>query len=611
MRRRIRAVAALAFSAAPRATAGMLALAVAEGVLPAVAAWSLKVVLDELARGDAAVPGRVAAGAVGLAAAGMLLGIRQSVDAYVTAYLRRAIQLAVQDRLFRRVNADVGLARFEDPGRIDRLRLAEEAGERTPEELVGAAVTLVRATVSTVCLLAILFVIWPPVVLLLLVAGAPTVVLQASLSRRRAALTEDIMPLIRRQTFFNRMLTEARAAKEVRLFGLGSWLHGRLLGQLRAAHAAEAAMATRALRVEAALDLVGAAVTVAGTAIAAYQAMRGLLTIGDVSVFLTGVGSAYVAIGGAASAAALAYQGLLLFGHYQDVIDEPNLPGGTGERAAAPLQQGIELRDVWFRYRDGEPWALRGVDLTIPAGATVGLVGRNGAGKSTIVKLLTRMYEPASGSIRWDGVDIREIDPAVLRARIGAVFQDFMEYDLTAAENIGVGRLPALDDLGAIRAAARTAGVDDALAELPAGYRTLLSRMFDPDCDDDAAGLLSGGQWQRVALARAFLRHDADLMILDEPSAGLDAEAEAEVHSGLRQLRVGRTSLLISHRLSTLRDADVIHVLDRGRIVESGRHDELLAGGRTYARLFALQAAGYREEPAKASVTVNGYRPTA
>jgi ATP-binding cassette subfamily B protein len=252
---------------------------------------------------------------------------------------------------------------------------------------------------------------------------------------------------------------------------------------------------------------------------------------------------------------------------------------------------------VWFRYSPEHPWVLRGVDLEIPAGSSVGLVGLNGAGKSTVVKLLCRFYDPSRGSVTWDGVDLRELDPVDLRARIGAVFQDYMEYDLSAAENIAVADLPVLDERGRIEAAARDAGLHAALSALPRGYDTLLTRLFfddDGEQADPASGVvLSGGQWQRMAVARGFLRADRDLLILDEPSAGLDAEAEHDLHVRLMELRRGRTSLLISHRLGAVRAADLIVVLADGRITERGSHDDLVGGGGDYARLFALQARGY------------------
>jgi ATP-binding cassette subfamily B protein len=261
------------------------------------------------------------------------------------------------------------------------------------------------------------------------------------------------------------------------------------------------------------------------------------------------------------------------------------------------LRRGIVLDDVWFRYGDDLPWVLRGVSLTIPYGMAVGLVGKNGAGKSTIVKLLCRMYDPTKGRITWDGVDLRDLDPARLRDRVGAVFQDFMSYDLTAAENIALGDLTALEDPARITAAAARADIHDVVENLPGGYRTMLSRMFADD--DGSAGtgvVLSGGQWQRLALARAFLRAEADLLILDEPNAGLDPEAEAESHARISALRAGSTSVLISHRLGTLRDADLIVVLDDGAVTEAGTHTSLLASGGTYARLFATQAKGYQSE---------------
>jgi ATP-binding cassette, subfamily B, bacterial len=303
------------------------------------------------------------------------------------------------------------------------------------------------------------------------------------------------------------------------------------------------------------------------------------------------------------------HEAMLLFGHYSFVVGAgPDLPEPVpvnGSRPSVrPLKKGIELRDVWFRYGDELPWALRGVNLTIPAGRATALVGPNGGGKSTLVKLLCRFYDPTRGAVLWDGVDLRELPVAELRRRIGSVFQDFMAYELSAAENIGIGDLGALDgwehgDGARVVAAARRAGCHETLAALPRGYETMLSRTFDPiNHDDPASGvLLSGGQWQRVALARALLRDDADVLILDEPNSGLDAEAEHEVHRRLREHRDGRTSLLISHRLSAVRDADSIVVLSGGTVAEEGSHAALLGHGGLYARLFDLQASGYRDIP--------------
>jgi ATP-binding cassette subfamily B protein len=285
---------------------------------------------------------------------------------------------------------------------------------------------------------------------------------------------------------------------------------------------------------------------------------------------------------------------------------EPDLPIDPRPRPVPPLRRGIELRDVWFRYDDEHPWVLRGVSLFIPQGIAVALVGLNGAGKSTLVKLLCRFYDPTRGAILWDGEDLRTVDLAELRGRIGAVFQDYMTYDLSATENVAVGDLSALDDQSRVHAAARRAGIHEVLEKLPQGYETPLTRSFFGGSDEkeDQAGVrLSGGQWQRVALARAFLRDRRDLMILDEPSAGLDAEAEHEVHSRLRAHRAGQTSLLISHRLGTIRDAEQIVVLADGVIVEQGIHADLVSAGGAYARLFALQAAGYRADPAAADVS--------
>jgi ATP-binding cassette subfamily B protein len=384
---------------------------------------------------------------------------------------------------------------------------------------------------------------------------------------------------------------------EIRLFGIGGCLRTRMMTERQRANAAQQRMDVRQLTVQGGLKLMSAAVAGAGLWWAIVTARAGALTVGDVSIFVAAIVGVQAALSGLTSAIAGGQARLLAFVHYVAVIRaEPDL-ARISERPAPPLRRGIELRDVWFRYGDEHPWILRGVDLTIPHGQAVALVGLNGAGKTTLVKLLCRMYDPTKGQILWDGEDLRDLSPASLRERISAVFQQHMNYDMTAAENIGLGELAALPDRQRLVDAATRAGVHERLAGLPHGYDTPLTRTFiiGGDNDDAETGVvLSGGQWQRLALARSLVRQGRDLMILDEPSSGLDPEAEHEVHSRIREQRQGRTSLLISHRLSAVREADLIAVLDSGRITELGSHERLLALDGGYARLFRLQAAGYQ-----------------
>jgi len=453
--------------------------------------------------------------------------------------------------------------------------------------------------VLTICgFVGSLFLLSPVMTVLVLLAGIPTLVAQTVLSRQRARMFWDIGPVERREIFYGQLLTDVAAAKEIRAFGIGAFLRDRMSAQRHTANLAKREVDRREVRVQTGLSLLAAVVSGGGLVWAVLSAGRGGFTIGDVTVFAAAVTGVQSALATLAAEVARAHQALLMFGHYLAVITAgPDLSVAAASVALPPLRNGIELRDVWFRYSDDHPWVLRGISLTVPHGKALGLVGLNGAGKSTLVKLLCRLYDPTRGTILWDGVDIRAVDPAELRRRISAVFQDYMDYDMTAAENIGLGDLSLLRDRGRVRAAAERAGVHDRITELPEGYDTMLSRIFFTESDKDDPGtgvVLSGGQWQRLALARAFLRDRCDLMILDEPSAGLDAQAEHEIHASLREYRAGRTSLLISHRLGAVREADEIVVLHDGQVVERGDHDALIRLGGEYARLFTLQASSYQ-----------------
>jgi len=593
----------LAWQSAPVLLTSYAVISVLMASVPVCTAWVTKLTIDELGS-PAATQDRIVGLVVILAAFTVASATLLPCSKYLQAQMKRVIALHAQDNLFRAVGRLGGLRRFENPDFQDRLRLAQAAASNAASQVVSNILNVATVLLTVTGLLTALAVISPVMTIVVVVAVAPVALAEISVARRRASVAWTLSPTERREAFYAGLLTSVDAAKEVRLFNIVGFLRNRMFEERFAANSAHRKLDLRELRTQTLLGMFTATVSGAGLLWAGMQVYGGGLTIGDLTLFVAAVAGIQTALLGVAGTVARTYQELLLFGHYQTVTTAgPDLATISGPRVVPPLRRGLELRDVWFRYAPDQPWVLRGINMFIPHGQEVALVGRNGSGKSTLIKILCRLYDPDRGVVYWDGVDIKELDLDQLRNRISAVFQDAMHYDLSAAENVAVGDIVHLKNRERIHKAAQVAGVHDTLVQLPVGYETMLTRMFyAPNGGDDPQSgvLLSGGQWQRLALARALFRDRRDLMILDEPVGGLDAVAEREVHSAVRRHRAGATSLLVSHRMGSLRDADLIIVISGGEVVEQGDHDELMAARGQYAELFTAQAQGYVESSASA-----------
>jgi ATP-binding cassette subfamily B protein len=575
---------------------GTIGLAVVTGAISPLAAWVLKEIINDLSRPapPAGLIIMLAVGTVMLGGAGLAL---TDMSMMVAASCQRNISMAVTSDLYAAVNRVQGLHAFERPGFQDDLRLAEHAADETPAGLSSMLSLALQSGTTIAGYAGILLGTWPPMLGLLAAACVPTIVAQLFLARRGAQTTEAMMRHYREWFLMRGLLSDPKAVMESRVLGLGEYFRTRLIGSLRIATTADYAVKRRIAATQGATILLGSMITAAGAALVAVQAAHHHLGIGNFVMFLAAVGGTQAALLATVNQWSSVGASLRLLSHYVDVLAVPDdlpVPPQAVARPVPTLRRGIELRDVWFRYAEHGDWVLRGVSATLPFGQATALVGVNGSGKSTLIKLLCRLYDPEQGGIFWDGHDLRELDPAELRRRLAVTFQDFLTYDISVAANIGIGDLAALTDRPRIAAAAALADLDRHIAGLPGGYDTILSRAF-LDEEGEQGTQFSGGQNQRLVLARTLMREHADLIALDEPSSGLDADAEHRIHQALAGHRRGRTSLLVSHRLSAVRDADRIIVLEAGQITEQGRHDELMRAGGSYARMFTRQADGYRD----------------
>ena len=520
----------------------------------------------------------------GLAVLSDLLG---RLVSYAEGLLSELFTNATSVRLMEHA-ATLDLEDFEDPELQDKLDRArrQTMGRMS---LLGQLFGQVQDIITVASFATGLLIYAPWLILLLAVALLPAFVGESHFNALGYTLNFQWTPERRQLEYVRQTGASVESAKEVKIFDLHRFLIDRYRTLAEGFYRANRALARRRAFWGTLLSTLGTLGYYVAYAYIVWRTIRGDFSIGDLT-FLAGSFRRLRQLleGLLIGFSQVAGQALYLEDLFSFFAIEPEIRSRPDAvPVPRPIREGFVFENVGFRYPDAERWAVRHLDFELRAGEVLALVGENGAGKTTLVKLLARLYDPDEGRILLDGRDLCDYDLDDLRANIGVIFQDFVRYHLTAAENIGVGQIGAMDDRERIVDAARRAMADEVIAKLPGGYDQLIGRRFKTGVD------LSGGQWQKIAIARAYMR-DAQVMILDEPTAALDARSEYEVFRRFKELSHQRTAVLISHRFSSVRMADRILVLEQGQLEASGTHDQLMAAGGRYAELFELQAAGYR-----------------
>ena len=569
------------------------ALLVVQGVLPLLPLYLMKLIVDAVTSGltapdKGAVFRQVLFLVLLMGAATLVAALFRSIGGLVGEAQAQAVTDHMNDVLHAK-SVDVDLEYYESAQYYDTLHRAQREAPYRPTHLVNGLAQIGQNGISLLAMAGLLVLFHWIIAAVLFVAVIPGVAVRLGYAGKMYRWQREQTSTERHAGYLNRMLTGSGHAKEIRLFDLGPLFMRRFRDLRRKLRGERLGIAVRRSVAELAAQT-GATVAIYGSlGFIAYRAVQGAITLGDLvmyyQAFQRGQGFLQGMLGGLAGI----YEDNLFLSNMNEFLD---LKRKVAEPVHAtpvprPMQTGIVLDHVGFQYPTGARKVLEDVSLFIRPGEVVALVGENGSGKTTLVKLLCRLYDPTGGMITIDGVDLRRFETAALRREFSVLFQDYAQYHLTARENIWLGNIALPPDHERVIAAARDSGADDVIRRLPKGYETVLGKLFE-DGEE-----LSIGEWQKVALSRAFLR-DAQILVLDEPTSSLDARAEQAVFENFRKLASGRTTLLISHRFSTVRMADRIYVLQDGRIIEGGTHEELIRRGGTYAHLFETQARQYR-----------------
>lgn len=590
----------LVWQSSPRWTLLRLLLIIVQGFLPLISIYLVKLLVDALThKTTISNPQLVLQQSMPL-----LVGV---IGVALTTLICKAFSELVNTAQTQRVSdymrsilhaksISIDLAYYENPRYHDTLQRAQQEATTRPNQILTRLAQAGQNGISLLAMVGLLLTLHWGIAVVLLLAAMPTVLVRLRYIRQLYHWQRTWTPVERKSTYFSWLIIGEMFAKEIRLFGLGDLFSQRFDQLRKKLYNAKLRLITqRSLSFLAAQLLAGMLVgSVYGWIL--HQTLYGALNLGDLVLYHQALQRGQSALKSVTSSLSGLYEDNLFLANLYEFLDlTPTIVSPASPKAMpVPMRQGVALEGVSFSYADSSRQALHDISLSVKPGETIALVGENGSGKTTLIKLLCRLYDPTEGRITVDGVDLRDLDLAELRQQISVIFQDYAKYHLSAQDNIWLGNihLPPSDSTSgstsdsAVITAAKQSGAHDVITHLPQGYDTMLGKLFDGGEE------LSIGQWQKVALARAFLRQ-SQVIVLDEPTSAMDPKAEYEVFKTFRELIQDQAAILITHRLSTVRMADRIYVMDNGRIVESGSHDQLMDRQGTYAHLFSTQAQNY------------------
>ncbi len=567
----------------------LVILSLVAGVLPALVAYVGKWLVDAVVDATASDGDGSRAMTFVLLEAGLIIGMAavQRVISICQALLRAQLGHRVNVLILEKA-LTLELHHFEDSEFYDKLTRARREASSRPLSLVMRTFGLVQNIISLVTYGALLLGFSPLAVAVLAGASLPVFAAETRFSGEAFRLFRWRTPETRQQAYLETLIAREDSAKEVMLFGLGPTMLGRYDQIFRRLYVEDRNLTLRRGSWGFILGLLSSAAFYAVYAWIVLETAATHISLGDMTMYVLVFKQGQSALAAALSAIGGMYEDNLYLSNLYELLETEVAPARGSVTVGAQPGDGIRFEDVSFTYPGSDRAALEGVSFHLPPGRKLALVGENGSGKTTLIKLLTRLYEPTGGRIVLDGTDLAQWDITTLRNRIGVIFQDFVRYQFLVGENIGVGDVAALEEEPRWTEAAEKGMAAPFIAELPLTYKTQLGRWFKGGRE------LSLGQWQKVALSRAFMRQGADILVLDEPTASMDAGAEALIFQRFREVTENQMAIVISHRFSTVRMADHIIVLAGGRILEEGSHEQLVAHGGHYAHLFSLQAAGYR-----------------